>query len=122
MSSRKGGFSTLADRLRAEGFEALEVAPGAEEVASPPEDVGLDFTGKFTIRKERKGRAGKTVTIVGGLSGSQQAIEELVRDWKKRLGRGARLDADRIVIQGDCGEQLRDLLLQCGAKRVSLSD
>ena len=121
MSSRKGGFSSLADQLRAQGFEASEEAPKDEAVASAGEDDRVDLSGKLSIRRERKGRGGKTVTILSGLSGSQKGTEKLVRHWKKRLGRGARIEAGQVVVQGDCGEQLRELLIQLGAKRVSLS-
>jgi translation initiation factor 1 len=121
MSSKKSGFSTLAELLRAQGFEASE--EGLEEASHNEAalDPGLDLSAKLSVRRERKGRGGKTVTVVSGISGSSAALAELLRDWKKRLGRGARLEDGQVVVQGDCVEKLREFLAARGAKRVSVS-
>ena len=121
MSSNKSGFSTLSELLRAQGFEASKEDPKEATLGAESADPGLVFAEKVSIRRERKGRGGKTVTIVSGLSGSPAAFHELLRDWKKRLGRGARLENGQIVVQGDCTGKLLDLLAARGAKRVSVS-
>lgn len=58
-------------------------------------------------RIERKGRGGKTVTIVSGLGGlPTEQREELARGLRKALGTGAVVEGDEIVAQGDVGERV----------------
>ena len=54
------------------------------------------------VRRERKGRGGKVVTLVTWLAGAPpEPLEEYARDLARSLGTGARVEDGRIVIQGD---------------------
>ena len=48
-----------------------------EEISLPPEEQRL------FVRKEKKGRGGKVVTIVEGFEGSDADLEELGKELKK---------------------------------------
>jgi len=43
---------------------------------------------KVTVRLERKGRGGKTVTVIDGLQMTQKEREEFLKQLKARLGTG----------------------------------
>jgi translation initiation factor 1 len=116
MSSKSGGFSSLADLLREQGFKATPEEERPVEVKLPGV---VELSAKIVVRRERKGRGGKTVTTVSGIQGDSAVIDELLRTWKKSLGRGARREGNLVVIQGDCVEQLLGLLRKLGAKQIS---
>ena len=81
----------------------------------------LQFAPKIVLRRERKGRGGKTVTTVTGISGEKELLSNFIRDLKRRLGCGGRLDGEVIVFQGDCREELAALLEAKGVKGLILS-
>src|ERR1041385_3987511 len=53
------------------------------------------------LRIERKGRGGKTVTIIEGLPGPPQALEEAARWLKSACGAGGTVRGSAIEVQGD---------------------
>lgn len=74
------------------------------------------FGEKVVVRLTRKGHGGKTVTIVSGVL--PDARDTLCTAMKKKLGTGARVDGDDIVIQGEVVDRVVMLLEAEGAKRV----
>lgn len=59
-------------------------------------------------RVERKGRGGKTVTLVEGLDElADDERDALARDLRKALGTGAKVEDGAIVVQGDVGERIK---------------
>ena len=62
---------------------------------------------KFRIRKEKKGRAGKTVTIISGLSGD---LKKMQKELQRLCGAGGTLKERVIEIQGDQVEKIRAFL------------
>lgn len=65
------------------------------------------------VRRETKGRGGKTVTTVTGVPLPEAELKELASALKKRCGCGGGLKGGVIEIQGD----IVDLLLEELAKR-----
>jgi translation initiation factor 1 len=61
---------------------------------------------RVTVRQERAGRGGKTVTIAEGPGLAGHDLESLARDISRGLGLGARLEDGLLVIQGDQRERL----------------
>jgi translation initiation factor 1 len=59
------------------------------------------------LLRDRKGRGGKTVTLIAGLSGSPTGLAALASDLKRLCGTGGTLRGDLIEIQGDHRERLR---------------
>ena len=70
------------------------------------------------VRIERKGRGGKTVTIVAGFEGSDDDLEALGKLLKSRLGTGGSAKDGMIIIQGDVRDRLAELLLKEGYTRT----
>jgi len=56
---------------------------------------------KVTVRLDRKGRGGKSVTVVDGLQIPQRKMEELLRQLKAKLGTGGTIKDKSLEIQGD---------------------
>lgn len=50
---------------------------------------------------DKKGRNGKTATIIEGFEGSPEKLEALARQLKQKLGAGGSARGGEILIQGD---------------------
>jgi translation initiation factor 1 len=68
------------------------------------------------VRLERKGRGGKSVTLIEGLQMSAKDREALLKQLKTRLGTGGSLKNDVLEIQGDHSETIIVLLNEMGHK------
>src|SRR5690554_4614560 len=104
----------------------------AEEATSSPEPapdkaspgaatLDLNRQKNLRLRVERKGRGGKTVTLIQGFSmgqiaSAEDALEDLVGQLKRALSCGATLEDDTIVLQGDQRDRAARWLEDQGAK------
>jgi translation initiation factor 1 len=70
-------------------------APGNTPASNPPAD------GIVRVRREVKGRGGKTVSVVMGLPLDGDALEALGTELKRRCGTGGTVKDGAILIQGD---------------------
>lgn len=68
------------------------------------------------IRRESKGRGGKTVCVIEGLSLSGDGLKALLKGLKGQLGTGGAIKDGCIEIQGDHREKLLALLEREGIK------
>jgi translation initiation factor 1 len=109
----------MRDLLRARGFEASP-APAAAVPVPPktPGAIDLASQGKLVVRRERKGRGGKTVTLVQGLAPRPAEIEALARALRKALGIGSTAEDGEVVLQGDVADRAAAWLQAHGAKKV----
>lgn len=57
--------------------------------------------GIVRIQREKKGRKGKTVTIVTGFSCSNEDLKQVASQLKNRCGSGGSVKDGDIIIQGD---------------------
>jgi translation initiation factor 1 len=62
------------------------------------------------LRMEKKGRGGKTVTVVGGLPRNAAFLKQLCQELKRACGTGGAVQDDAIELQGDLRERVRDFL------------
>ena len=108
----------LGDLLTGVGVKVNPETP-----PSPPADptaAAIDFGGaqKLVVRRERKGRGGKTATVVEGIRVSPSALERIAREMRRALGCGASVDEGCIVVQGDLVTRVERWLLERGAPKV----
>jgi translation initiation factor 1 len=59
------------------------------------------------LLRDRKGRGGKTVTLITGLSGSPATLTALASDLKRMCGTGGTLRGEVLEIQGDFRDRLQ---------------
>ncbi|HEY3378400.1 MAG TPA: translation initiation factor [Armatimonadota bacterium] len=117
--------SALAAQLAARGFAATPPAPAPEaKRPTPPGEKPIDLAsrGKLVVRHERKGRGGKTVTVLSGLSLPPPNLDHIARAMRKGLGCGATVEQGTIVLQGDLTERAADWLRKHGATQVVLGN
>ncbi|MEM9771858.1 MAG: translation initiation factor [Cyanobacteria bacterium P01_D01_bin.73] len=89
--------------------EALE----RQSVDLPPSEQ------KLRVQASRRGRGGKTVTVVSGFQCRPETLKDLLKKLKGQCGTGGTVKDDTLELQGDCADQLVKLLVARGyqAKR-----
>lgn len=80
------------------------------------ENAATQPAGKQPLRvfMEKKGRGGKTVTIVKGFIGNEEDLKELGRLLKSRCGVGGSAKESEIIIQGDHRVKVIEILQNAG--------
>lgn len=76
----------------------------------------LTGDGTVRVRRETKGRGGKTVTVVTGVPLQGEELKTLAGELKRRCGTGGTLKDGIIEIQGDHGDTLVAALVAKGFK------
>ena len=71
---------------------------------------------KVYVRLDRKGRGGKSVTLIEGIQTPGKDREALLKQLKARLGTGGALKNDVIEIQGDHCDVIISMLQGMGYK------
>ena len=89
-------------------FEALKaklgpLPPGPEPLTPAPRKVpGAPHAAeRLTVRFERAGHGGKTVTVVEGPGLRNARLAELAKEIARALGGGARDEGGELHVQGD---------------------
>ena len=70
--------------------------------------------GIIRLRIERKGRGGKSVTLVEGLPPNEDSLKELAKELKQHCGVGGTVKNGIIEIQGDVRDSALPLLQEKG--------
>jgi translation initiation factor 1 len=68
------------------------------------------------VEASRKGRKGKTVTVISGFQASQEKLADLLKKLKTQCGTGGTVKENEIEIQGDHKQKIVQILLQLGYK------
>ena len=72
------------------------------------------------VRREKKGRSGKEVTVVAELGLDATALEAWLKDLKQALGCGGVLEGELLVLQGDQRVRAKAALEARGVRRVTV--
>jgi translation initiation factor 1 len=64
------------------------------------------------LRMEKKGRGGKTVTVIAGLPRNEHFLDQLCQELKRACGTGGTVSEDTIELQGDLRDRVREYLLR----------
>ncbi len=111
MARSKGGlvYSTGKETM-ASLLEGLSLRD--EEETLPKVDQEL------RVRIERKGRKGKTVTLISGFVGQTADLEELGKELKAKCGIGGSVKEGEVILQGELVERVVALLREMGYTRT----
>jgi len=66
------------------------------------------------LRMEKKGRGGKTVTVVYDLPDNAAFLKELAQELKRTCGTGGAVAENTIELQGDLRDRVREALTRKG--------
>ena len=105
-STEHGG---LAKPSQEQGRKKTKPAPRSPEIKNPAKQG-------VRIRRESKGRGGKTVCVIDGLELPADGLKALLKRLKGQLGTGGAIKDGRIEIQGEHREKLLTLLEKEGHK------
>ena len=94
-----------------------EFGPGSKPAAIeravqelPPNQQNL------RVQASRKGRKGKTVTVISGFQTQPETLTKLLKQLKAQCGSGGTVKDDTLEIQGDHTQKLVEILIQLGYK------
>jgi translation initiation factor 1 len=116
--ARKNPFAELREKLGAAlppGPAPSSAEPAAQQgspPAAPPAPVLT--SARVSVRFERAGRGGKTVTLAEGPGFAGRDLAPLAREAARAFGVGARVERGALVLQGDQGERLTRWLVARG--------
>ena len=66
------------------------------------------------LRMEKKGRGGKTVTVVFDLPNNEAFLRDLCQQLKKTCGTGGAVADNTIELQGEQRDRVREMLVKKG--------
>ena len=69
---------------------------------------------KLRVNIEKKGRGGKTVTVIDGIDGNDIDIADLAKTLKSRCAAGGTCKDGRIELQGDHKKKVKAVLEEMG--------
>lgn len=91
--------------------------PPAQPPKNPAAAVpALQGNTPVRVGRERKGRGGKTVSIITGVMSREAGQQALLKLLKNKLGTGGTLEEGVIIIQGDHRQRIVELLNELGYK------
>ena len=107
--------ASAGPRAPSERSEPSGAPPPAAKAGKPPAPVKPAH-----VRLERQGRGGKVVTVVDGLPGHPERIEEIARTLKSQCGAGGTVKGRVVEVQGDHRDRVVAVLASLGitAKRA----
>ncbi|HDQ13256.1 MAG TPA: hypothetical protein ENN41_00375 [Sediminispirochaeta sp.] len=101
-------YSTEEGDLRKSGRGKKKKQPKSK---LPP---GIKNDGTVRVQCEKKGRGGKTVTVVYGMPVSTDQLKDWATKLKQDCGSGGSVKSGTIIIQGDKADRLVEILKKSG--------
>lgn len=90
-----------------------QLPEGSEVKKSEPES-GPSQRGRLVVAMEKKGRGGKTATIISGFTLGDDEVCEIAATLKSKLGTGGSARGGEILIQGNRTDDVKKMLQQMG--------
>lgn len=96
-------------------FEYKHEEDTIQETLPPQQQV-------LKVLLDRKGRAGKTVTLIKGFRGSEDDLKMLGKKLKTQCGTGGAIKDGDILIQGNFRDKVIGFLLQQGYHAIKTGE
>lgn len=103
-------YSTDGGRVGEKSKPRPVRAPALRKPAPQPPPAD----GVVRVQREKKGRGGKTVTVVTGLPSGASELDALLKDLKQHCGAGGTRDGAVLEIQGDHRARVEARLVALG--------
>ena len=117
MASSKSKNNSSNSQSSGERIVYREFGPGSNPAAVeravqelPPNQQNL------RVQASRKGRKGKTVTVISGFQAKPETLAKLLKQLKTQCGTGGTVKDDTLEIQGDHTQKLVQFLTELGYK------
>jgi translation initiation factor 1 len=88
--------------------------PVAKCICRSKKAVNVRKDGIVRVRLERKGRGGKSVTLIEGITGTEKFLKEIAKELKQICGAGGTVKSGVIELQGDVRDLVLDKLVEKG--------
>jgi translation initiation factor 1 len=111
MDNSRRVYSTEAGRICPSCNQPAAACACRKEPAAP-----VPADGVIRIRREVKGRGGKTMTVATGFQLSEEGLKQLAAELKRRCGTGGSAKDGEILIQGDHRETVLAEIKKRGMK------
>lgn len=110
MSSKRK--SSQKNRIAYQEFGSPDNSAATERAVPdlPPNQQNL------RVQATRKGRKGKTVTVITGFQSKSETLAELLKQLKNQCGSGGTIKDNTLEIQGDHKEKVVQILTNLGYK------
>ncbi|MBD1852135.1 translation initiation factor [Leptolyngbya sp. FACHB-711] len=89
--------------------------PNTDAFERPVQEL-LPNQQNLRVQATRKGKGGKTVTVISGFQAKPETLADLLKKLKAQCGTGGTLKDNEMEIQGDHTQKLVELLTQMGYK------
>jgi translation initiation factor 1 len=96
--------------------EPEPIKPAVNLPKNPAAPFAIQSNQPVRVRLERKGRGGKSVSIIEGILSPTAGKEALLKHLKNKLGTGGTIQGEVVEIQGDQRDRLVELLVELGYK------
>lgn len=90
--------------------------PEGNDVKAATDESLPSQRGRLVVAMEKKGRGGKTATIISGFTLSDGEVCEIAAKLKSKLGTGGSARGGEILIQGNRIDDVKNMLRQMGFK------
>jgi translation initiation factor 1 len=115
-------FAALRGSAPKEPVPPTSNPPSAPTRPEPTRPNPADGRPALVVRREKKGRAGKTVTRISGLTLAPAALADLARELKRALGCGATVEGADVLLQGSLTERTASWLRERLGARVTIGN
>jgi translation initiation factor 1 len=96
--------------------EPEPIKPPIAMPKNPAAPFAVQSNQPVRVRLERKGRGGKSVSVIEGILSPAAGKEALLKHLKNKLGTGGTIQGEVVEIQGDQRDRLVELLVKLGYK------
>jgi translation initiation factor 1 len=112
MATSKRKAAQSGDRIVYSEFGAPDNSAAFERAMPdlPPQQQQLK------VQATRKGRGGKTVTVISGFQTKPETLAALLKQLKALCGAGGTVKENEIEVQGDHVQKVAQMLVQLGYK------